>query len=132
MTTTTPVPVRFLLPVDPALNGGKTHLDVTPPAAAPASPRYVGRCPRCRFTMAVTEAQLDARGLISRPVMCWACASSPRFLGVDAYAYGPAIDLRRVEGRVTDHQCDARCQASTKHVCECACGGKNHGASWGA
>ena len=28
------------------------------------------------------------------------------------------------------HKCDARCMASKGHVCDCACGGQNHGASW--
>ncbi len=29
------------------------------------------------------------------------------------------------------HVCDAKCMASKGHQCECACGGRNHGASWG-
>ena len=28
---------------------------------------------------------------------------------------------------LTDHKCDARCMASKGHICECSCGGKNHG-----
>jgi len=32
-----------------------------------------------------------------------------------------------VVGTVTEHECDARCMASTGPVCECSCGGKNHG-----
>lgn len=27
----------------------------------------------------------------------------------------------------TAHKCGARCVSSTGHVCECACGGQNHG-----
>jgi hypothetical protein len=34
-----------------------------------------------------------------------------------------------VKGVVTEHECDARCMASTGPVCECSCGGKNHGRS---
>ncbi len=30
-----------------------------------------------------------------------------------------------------DHKCDARCTGATGHDCECACGGKNHGADHG-
>lgn len=30
------------------------------------------------------------------------------------------------------HECNAKCQASTGHQCECSCGGKNHGASFAA
>ena len=30
--------------------------------------------------------------------------------------------------KVTKHKCGARCTSSTGHVCECSCGGENHGA----
>lgn len=33
----------------------------------------------------------------------------------------------RVEGRVTEHKCGAPCLASKGPVCECSCGGANHG-----
>lgn len=29
--------------------------------------------------------------------------------------------------RVTKHVCNGKCMASTSGVCECSCGGKNHG-----
>ncbi len=31
----------------------------------------------------------------------------------------------------TDVKCNAKCTGSTGHVCECSCGGKNHGAGHG-
>lgn len=35
---------------------------------------------------------------------------------------------RKVLGRVrNDIKCDGRCESATGHVCDCACGGKNHG-----
>jgi hypothetical protein len=38
-----------------------------------------------------------------------------------------------VTGRTNpDRKCDARCTNATGHNCECACGGKNHGAGHGA
>lgn len=47
---------------------------------------------------------------------------------------GPAAWMpvtRRIEykDRPSLHKCDARCQNAKGHVCECACGGKNHGAN---
>jgi hypothetical protein len=36
-------------------------------------------------------------------------------------------NAKRVEGFVTDTKCDARCQGAKGHMCECSCGGKNHG-----
>lgn len=32
-----------------------------------------------------------------------------------------------IVGKVTAHKCGARCLSSTGHVCECSCGGQNHG-----
>ena len=38
-----------------------------------------------------------------------------------------AVLLTMVQGRRTDAPCNAKCMASTRHVCECSCGGANHG-----
>ena len=35
-----------------------------------------------------------------------------------------------VKGRVTEHKCNAKCLASKSGVCECSCGGKNHGKNY--
>jgi hypothetical protein len=38
-----------------------------------------------------------------------------------------------VRGRFSaKHKCNAKCLASKGPTCECSCGGKNHGASYGA
>ncbi len=29
-------------------------------------------------------------------------------------------------------KCDSRCEGATRHVCECSCGGKNHGSALAA
>lgn len=43
---------------------------------------------------------------------------------------GKEVHLRPVAGRVSpDHKCGAKCLNSKGHVCECSCGGANHGAS---
>jgi hypothetical protein len=36
---------------------------------------------------------------------------------------------RRIEykSNPSKHKCNARCMSATGHVCECECGGKNHG-----
>ncbi len=36
-----------------------------------------------------------------------------------------------VDGVTTTTPCDERCTSATGHKCECACGGKNHGAAHG-
>lgn len=47
---------------------------------------------------------------------CWTCRAPFK-----------AVEIR---GRRTAHECDARCLAGKGATCECACGGKNHGASF--
>jgi len=32
-----------------------------------------------------------------------------------------------IKGTVTDHACNAKCEAATGPNCECSCGGANHG-----
>lgn len=45
-------------------------------------------------------------------------------------ACGTEITLYPVAGRVVaDHECGAKCLNSKGHVCECSCGGENHGKS---
>lgn len=48
---------------------------------------------------------------------CWTCGSRFKFV--------------TVQGKVSDHVCNDRCEASKGPVCECSCGGKNHGAAYG-
>lgn len=45
---------------------------------------------------------------------------------------GKSVEFRMVRGIVTAHECNAKCMSSTGFVCECSCGGKNHGASHAA
>ena len=35
-----------------------------------------------------------------------------------------------VVGRVSDHVCSDKCLNSKGHLCECSCGGRNHGAGF--
>lgn len=40
---------------------------------------------------------------------------------------------KMVQGKLSlKHECNAKCLSSHGHVCECSCGGKNHGASFAA
>lgn len=37
------------------------------------------------------------------------------------------IESNHVEGKVTEHACNAKCMSATNGTCECSCGGRNHG-----
>jgi hypothetical protein len=40
---------------------------------------------------------------------------------------GRQVTFRTVVGKLGIHKCDARCETSKGHNCECSCGGANHG-----
>ena len=43
------------------------------------------------------------------------------------------LTAKRVQGKFSAvHKCDAKCMNSRGHVCECSCGGQNHGAGFAA
>lgn len=70
-----------------------------------------------RWTDAVLTRVLDGATIdISHDSRCGACGAQRKSVVV--------------RGRVTDHKCDARCTNSKSGVCECSCGGANHGRGW--
>lgn len=38
--------------------------------------------------------------------------------------------VTQITGRTTEHECNAKCLASKGPLCECACGGANHGGKY--
>lgn len=74
---------------------------------------WILRCPDCK-----AHVRLEAGSLVElwngKPAVRCSC--------------GRTMIAKRLKGRVSsDHVCDARCLASKGYVCECSCGGENHG-----
>lgn len=99
------------------------------------------KCFDCKLhtSVLVTEEQRKAFDLhigfpLSRPNPECGLAKAPDgSIGVACRGCGKAKYAKRVIGKLKpDHKCDARCLSATGHSCECACGGKNHGASHAA
>jgi hypothetical protein len=105
--------------------------------------RLVGRCKTCKTGHAV-ELVETLHPYKSRDKFGWERTLNRYSYEIDglrgasanklthhkiAPSCGHAVTLRRIEGVVSEHVCNAKCLASTGHVCECSCGGKNHGAS---
>jgi hypothetical protein len=69
---------------------------------------FIGRCPRkgCEHT---TRQDRGASGL-------GACPEHGRYY------------LAALHGAVSEHKCNAACMGARGPVCECSCGGSNHGA----
>ena len=51
---------------------------------------------------------------------------------VDCPSCGGSMHAKMIKGSVSEAPCNAKCEASKGHVCECSCGGVNHGASHAA
>jgi hypothetical protein len=79
--------------------------------ALPTSRRFIGRA-RCGRVIVVVHGMLP-----------WIERVCPDHR-VDV------VRLRPVKGTVTAHPCDSRCTSATGRVCECECGGVNHGCEW--
>lgn len=101
----------------------------------------VGKCFACklRTSVLVTEEQRKAFDLhlafpSSRPnPNCGLVKDPAGGIGVACRGCGSRMYAKRVMGKLKpDHKCDAQCLSATGHSCECACGGKNHGAAHAA
>lgn len=96
--------------------------------SVPKEFHFIGKCPvkGCksihRFTVPGKTETRGTRYRYQVTVADW------RYLPyIECVTHHRKIGFSQVEGRVTDHVCDARCTGATGHVCECSCGGKNHG-----
>ena len=75
---------------------------------------YLGTCKTCDRPYRV---DLGSRRLQYQTIDCPGCDQPLR--------------VERLAAVTTEEVCDARCMGATGPNCSCACGGANHGASWG-
>lgn len=100
--------------------------------------RYNGKCKRCKRRASVLAH--DMRQLFRGPDGDWwnlyvdeaGCPLKFNNGRIVVWcACGHFVKCEPVRGRFkADHKCDARCLNAKGHSCECACGGKNHGAGY--
>lgn len=52
-----------------------------------------------------------------------------RFIDAERYQMSQVyFEYLQVGGYINrEVKCDARCEGATRHICECSCGGENHG-----
>ncbi len=101
--------------------------------------RYISKCKTCNtFTSAlVTETDIRAAKMHAGYPM-----TQPKPVGLYEIRGSFVLDCKichapkyanPVRGTLTlAHECNAKCLSSHGFVCECSCGGKNHGASHAA
>ena len=93
---------------------GTTYYPGTPGGLGVLTRRtWIARCPKCKAHARI-EAGTRTAIWNKRPAVACTC--------------GASMSAKPLDGRVSEaHKCGARCLASKGHVCECSCGGKNHG-----
>jgi hypothetical protein len=103
-----------------------------------SSVRINGKCCACgrRFSLLVRETLKGARGSKGGHARSAVDASGRSWYDPDGSGYwvrcdcGKCLRARPVVGKLNPGiKCNSRCEGATGHVCECSCGGKNHGAS---
>lgn len=98
---------------------------------------YVGKCKtrgcksRVRVDIPVSDATY-ANPMWLRPSVAPASftAGAVRY-GLVCAEHGTWVHVRPLQGHVVEgKRCDGRCTSATGPVCECECGGENHGRSF--
>jgi hypothetical protein len=96
------------------------------------SARYLVKC-RCGFVAAFNASRANVRpdgARMTEALLVDTGEAVALSNGFAACTCGRELRVARVEGRVTDHACGPKCRTSKGPRCDCACGGKNHGAGY--
>lgn len=80
---------------------------------------WIARCRTCK-----THRRIEAGTELARGEFCFSTKSPVVACVCET---GRIMNAKPLRGRFSNHKCGARCLASKGPVCECACGGKNHG-----
>lgn len=90
---------------------------------------YMATCRRCKSVQRIegSKRRIMRRDLFGNEVVARIDERAP-----EVECCGQRPEFNRILGTRGTHECDARCVHATGHVCECSCGGKNHGAGWSA
>jgi hypothetical protein len=100
----------------------------------PGLEHFMGTCSHCGTTIRVGAVPTRARAweIIEGPrALHKPFKSDGRSLVVDCpRCHARGLFLARIEGTESDHECNAACMFARGPLCECQCGGKNHGAGF--
>jgi DNA-binding phage protein len=75
---------------------------------------YLGTCPTCDRPYRIDLGDKGSQQRVMCPSNC-----------------GALLTVERLAAVTTEETCDSRCMGATGPNCSCACGGANHGRSWG-
>lgn len=103
-------------------------------ATTEKSTRYIARCKACACATSGLTSGQNPRRAKSDPLRTGAVYTHANgSLVLDCRKCGGARYANPVRGKFSaKHVCSAKCISSTGTICECSCGGKNHGGAFGS
>jgi hypothetical protein len=105
---------------------------------------FLGRCKRCKTPRRIDAPEVSRErrqlGYGRTEVKVFRALPSGRKIEGAAHFFVPCetcaaagverhVCMTRLQGSKSEHVCGAKCRNSTGFVCECSCGGANHGVS---
>jgi len=129
------------IPCNDALGSVRTEAATTEDAMATneaSALTMILRCRTCKATARVNSTDPNGRDVADAAFALLAAHGGSPMFGAsrslpNLFCCGRRVVQTFVRGTMKpEHKCDGRCLASHGPVCECACGGKNHGASYAA
>ena len=97
--------------------------------------RYIAKCKSCNCVTSTLASNVNRADADMGALFHDDTGASGAFgnLAIRCRSCGKARRAVAVAGKFSaKHVCNAKCLASTSGKCECSCGGKNHGAAFGA
>lgn len=82
------------------------------------APAFLAFCPRCQDRVLFKNVDINE-------VFCTCTFAS-------AGRSTNRVRLETIRARVSNHKCGASCVHAKGPLCECSCGGRNHGIGWSA
>ena len=98
-------------------------------------PTYITTCKRCKTTTSTLASRLQYADANLGALVYDKRGETGVYgaLALPCRGCGKLCTAKLVRAVVRqDHKCDARCEASRGNVCECSCGGANHGRNFAA
>ena len=87
--------------------------------------RRIGTCKRCKKTHLQIGTVTTTRTLRSDQIYAHVSRVYAGLVAIECC--DRSVDLRDIVARKTETPCGPRCTHAKGHVCDCSCGGRNHG-----
>ena len=103
--------------------------------AKPNATRWICSCKRCKVSTSTLASNVGRADADMGALFVDNAGESGSFgaLAIRCRKCGRAVAAKSVRGVfVAEKKCNAKCESSVGHSCECSCGGKNHGAAHAA